>query len=86
VKTFRDFLYSEKNELVSEKRIYEILKKDENYILHMRPAKRYPLRKYDVRSFGNLVQVKLQTILSYNFWYWNSFCLKIKTKLILMCN
>jgi len=57
VKTFRDFLYSEKNELISEKRIYNILKTDENYIVQMRPAKNFNLRKYDVRSFGNLVQV-----------------------------
>jgi len=56
VKTFRDFLYSEKNVLVPEKKLYNILKTDENFIVQMRPAKNFKLRRYDVRSFGNLVQ------------------------------
>jgi hypothetical protein len=59
VKTFRDFLYSEKNELVSEKRLYEILKKDKNYLLHMKPTRKFPTRPYDVQSFGNCVQIDL---------------------------
>lgn len=32
VKTFRDFLFVEKHELVSEKRLYDILKQDANYL------------------------------------------------------
>lgn len=62
VKTFRDFLYSEKNELVSEKRLYEILKKDKNYLLHMKPTRKFPRRPYAIQSFGNCVQIDLGNI------------------------
>jgi len=62
VKTFRDFLYSEKNVLVPEKKLYEILKKDEDYLLQMRPARKFPLRRYDVRSFGNCVQESIYLV------------------------
>jgi Integrase core domain len=59
VKTFRDFLYSEKNELIPEKRLFAILKKDKNYLLHMKPTRKFPTRPYDVQSFGNCVQIDL---------------------------
>jgi len=56
VRTFRDFLYAEKNELIPEKRLLEILKQNHEYLIQMKPARKFPLRKYDVRSFGNCVQ------------------------------
>ena len=59
VKTLRDFLYGEKNELVPEKRLYDILKRYPNYLLHMKPARKFPVRHYDVQSFGNTVQMDL---------------------------
>jgi len=59
VKTFRDFLYSEKHELIPEKRLFSILKKDKNYLLHMKPTRKFPTRPYDVQSFGNCVQIDL---------------------------
>lgn len=59
VKTFRDFLYTEKNELIPEKRLFDILKKDKNYLLHMKPTRKFPTRPYDVQSFGNCVQIDL---------------------------
>jgi|GWRWMinimDraft_6_1066014.scaffolds.fasta_scaffold19901_1 hypothetical protein len=59
VKTFRDFLYAEKNELIPEKRLFDILKKDKNYLLHMKPTRKFPTRPYDVQSFGNCVQIDL---------------------------
>lgn len=59
IKTFRDFLYSEKKELIPEKRLYNILKKDKNYLLHMKPTRKFPTRPYDVQSFGNCVQIDL---------------------------
>ena len=40
VRNFRNFLFTEKGEHVSEKRIYSILKKDPNYIIHMKPARK----------------------------------------------
>lgn len=64
IKTFRDFLYSEKHELISEKRLYNIIKTDKNYLLHMKPIRKFPQRPYDVRSFGNCVQMDLGIIVA----------------------
>lgn len=65
VKTFRDFLYAEKKELVSEKRLYSLLKRDKNYLLHMKPTRKFPTRPYDVQSFGNCVQIDLAEMPNY---------------------
>lgn len=65
VKTFRDFIYAEKKELIPEKRIYNILKKDKNYLLHMKPTRKFPTRPYDVQSFGNCVQIDLAEMPNY---------------------
>jgi len=62
VKNFRNFLYAEKKELVPEKRLYNILKQDPLYLMHMKPARKYPVRHYDVQSFGNTVQMDLARI------------------------
>ena len=59
VKTLRDFLYAEKNELIPEKRLYNILKQDPLYLMHMKPVRKFPVRPYDVQSFGNTVQMDL---------------------------
>jgi len=59
VKTLRDFLYAEKHELVPEKRLYDILKQDSNYLLHMKTVRKFPVRHYDVQSFGDTVQMDL---------------------------
>lgn len=59
VKTFRDFLYTEKNELIPEKKLYDILKKDKNYLLHMKPIRKFPTRPYGIESFGNCAQMDL---------------------------
>ena len=59
VRIFRDFLYGEKHELVSVKRLYSILKQDPIYLQHMKPIRKFPIRHYDVQSFGNTVQMDL---------------------------
>lgn len=38
IRVFRDFLFTEKQELIPEKRLFDLLKTDKNYLLHMRPG------------------------------------------------
>ena len=66
VRNFRNFLFTEKGEHVPEKRIYSILKKDPNYIIHMKPARKYETRSYDIQSFGELVQADLAEMFEYD--------------------
>lgn len=59
VRTFKQFLFTDLGENVQEKRIYDLLKKDHNYIIHMKPVRKFPTRPYDIRGFGELVQMDL---------------------------
>ena len=65
VRNFRNFLFTDLGENVSEKRLYGILKKDPNYIMHMKPVRKFPTRKYDIKSFGELVQADLADMFEY---------------------
>ena len=65
VRNFRNFLFTDKGEDISEKRVYSILKRDPNYIIHMRPTRKFPTRSYDVKSFGQLVQADLAEMFEY---------------------
>jgi hypothetical protein len=59
VRVFKMFLKTDFNEDVSEKRIFNILKQDPNYLIHQRRQRKYPLRSYDVQAFGELVMLDL---------------------------
>ena len=53
---FKTFLKTEKNEDVSLKRIYSLLKKMPFYVISQRSVRRFPRRKYDLAGFGSLFQ------------------------------
>lgn len=59
VRVFRDYIFAEKNELVSLKRLYDVLKTDRNYLMHMKPVRSFPRRPYHVNGFGDIVQMDL---------------------------
>jgi Integrase core domain len=59
VRQFRDALFAEFQENVPLQRLTKILQTDENYLLHMKPRRKFPVRHYDVKSFGSLVQMDL---------------------------
>lgn len=59
IKTFKLFLASDKGEHVSEKRLYAIIKTIPTYLMHQKPQRDYPRRSYDVRYFGQIVQMDL---------------------------
>ena len=51
------YLKTDFNEDVSEKRIFNLLKQDPNYLIHQRRQRNYPLRSYDVQAFGEVINV-----------------------------
>lgn len=66
VRQFKDALFAEFNENVPLKKLTEILQKDENYLIHMKPKRKFPIRHYDVQSFGSLVQMDLAFMPNFN--------------------
>ncbi len=65
VRQFRDALFAEYNEDVPLQRLTKILQSDENYLIYMKPKRKFPLRHYDVQSFGSLVQMDLAFMPNY---------------------
>jgi hypothetical protein len=63
---FQQFLKTEKNENVPLPRIYKILKTLPNYMYTLRPLKKFPRRKFDVKSYLELCQSDLAEMYSYN--------------------
>jgi hypothetical protein len=58
-RNFQVFLKTDLNEYVPLKRIYSILKSLPFYVISQRPIRRFPRRKYDVKSYGALLQADL---------------------------
>ena len=65
-KVFQQFLKTEKNENVSLKNIYKVLKSLPNYMYTLKPMRRFPRRKYDVKSYLELVQCDLGQMYEFN--------------------
>lgn len=61
--TFRVLLKTNYNYDIPLKRIYSILKTEPNYLKQLKPIRNFPRRKYDVRTIGEVVQVRYQTYL-----------------------
>ena len=58
-RNFQMFLKMDKNENVSLRRIYDLLKKEPHYIISQRPIRKFPRRKFDVGGYGQLLQTDL---------------------------
>lgn len=59
IKSFQILLKTDLNIDVSEDRLYKVLKKDQNYLIHQRRYKKIERRHYDVNFYGQLVQIDL---------------------------
>lgn len=58
-KVFQTFLKTDLNEYVPLTKIYKLLQTQPFYVYQLRQRKRFPRRKYDVKSFLELVQADL---------------------------
>jgi hypothetical protein len=59
IRTFQAFLKTDMKIDIPEKRLYNILKNDAIYLLHLQPKRKFTRRKYDVRFYGELVQADI---------------------------
>lgn len=59
IKTFQVLLKTNYNIDVSEQRLYNILKEDPLYLIHLPPKKNFERRSYDVKFIGELFQMDL---------------------------
>jgi len=58
-RTFQVLLKTDLNIDVPLRRIYEVLSKDQIYLIHQRAHKHFPRRKYFVRNLGELCQMDI---------------------------
>jgi len=65
VKTFQTLLKLNKDVDVSEKQLYNVLKNDPIFVMHMRGKKNFPRRFYDLDYYGELVQSDLAYMFNY---------------------
>lgn len=85
IKKFQLLLHTNMNEDVSEYRLYKILKKDPIFIIHQRSPKEINRRKYDIKFYGELVQIDIAYMYEFEgFKYFllliDCFSFKILTK------
>ena len=66
IKNFKTFLHTDLNEDVSERRLYNILKKFPDYVSQLRPIRKYPTRSYVSDSFGELMEMDLGVMAPFN--------------------
>ena len=66
VRNLKLFLKTDYGEDVSSARLYRILKEIPNYIYQLRPIRKYPMRSYQVDSFGKLLEADLGFMKKYN--------------------
>jgi len=57
VKNLQKFLFTDYGEHVPLQRLYNIMKKSPDYLMNLRPIRRFPRRKYEIYSFGQLLGI-----------------------------
>ncbi len=78
ISNFKTALQFEKNIVVSKKDIYDILKKDRNFLLEMRKIrKRIPRRSMNVHGYGILFQSDLGQLFPFNGYVYFLLCVDI---------
>jgi hypothetical protein len=82
IKTFQVLLKTDKNIDVTEKRLYQVLKKDRIFLIHQRPIRNFDRRPYDIRYYGETVQADIAYMFPFdNYQYFllvvDCFSLKI---------
>lgn len=59
MKTLQMFLFTDFHEHIPLHRLYSIMKKNPDYLMNLRPVRRFPVRHYQVYSFGQLLEMDL---------------------------
>lgn len=59
IKTFQTFLKTDKNINISTRRLTNILKNDNLYLMHLKPKRNIPRRHYFLNNYGELLQADL---------------------------
>jgi hypothetical protein len=85
IKTFQILLKTDLDIDVSTKRLFSVLKKDKNYIMHQKPVRNFERRHYDVNFYGELCQMDLAVMFKFsNYIYFllliDCFSLKMFVK------
>jgi hypothetical protein len=66
IRTFQILLKTDLNIDISQKRLYDILKKDSIFLIHTKPKRNFERRKYDLRFYGELVQADIAQMFEYD--------------------
>jgi hypothetical protein len=66
IRTFQILLKTDLNIDISQKHLYEVLKKDSIFLIHTKPKRNIERRKYDLRFYGELVQADIAQMFEYN--------------------
>jgi hypothetical protein len=66
VRTFQILLKTDLNIDVSQKRLYDLLKKDSIFLIHTKPKRKFDRRHYDLRTYGELVQADIAQMFEYD--------------------
>lgn len=77
VKTFQIFLKTDNNIDISEKKLRQLLKTEPIYLLHKKPNRNFARRFYDVRYYGELVQIDLAYMFEYNNYQYFLLCVDV---------
>lgn len=90
IRTLKQFLKTDFDESVSEKRLYNIFKNFPDYVSQLRPIRKYPTRNYVTDSFGELMETDLGVMHPFNkFRYflclvdvfsWHIWCVAMRKK------
>ena len=75
IATFKRILKTDLDIDVSESRLYNVLKKDPVYLIHLKPARNFDRRHLSVNNYGELVQADLAQM--YNYDNYNNFLLLV---------
>lgn len=66
IKTFQILLKTNYNIDISQNRLYQILKEEPLYLIHLPPKRNFERRSYDVKFIGELLQMDLAEMFTYN--------------------
>ena len=66
IKTFKRVLKTDLDIDISESRLFNILKKDPVYLIHLKPARNFERRHISVNNYGELVQADIAQMYSYD--------------------
>jgi len=66
IKTFKTILKTDLDIDISERRLYNVLKKDPVYLIHLKPARNFERRHLSVNNYGELLQADIAQMYTYD--------------------